>query len=258
MSIVLNEYDWAERALKDKALGKKPYETLSRVAKYYTYKNYTRKEVRRLLDEFLLQCEPTASLVTWSDTLDNAAKYAAKYPLIMIEEIIVTKPEMEKIDALPGKQLRRLAFSLLCIAKYLYAVSPNTSYWVGTPDNEIMKMANINTSIKRQSSMFGQLKDAGMIRFSKQIDNLSVQVLFVEDGETAVRITDFRNLGYQYMKYHGEPYFECANCGLTEKIRNPSMGRPQKYCLQCAAEIQTIQKVNYVMRRKVNASSISQ
>ena len=252
MSIVLNEYDWAERALKDKALGKKPYETLSRVAKYYTYKNYTRKEVRRLLDEFLLQCEPTASLVTWSDTLDNAARYAAKYSLIMIEEIIVTKPEMEKIDALPGKQLRRLAFSLLCIAKYLYAVSPNTSYWVGTPDNEIMKMANINTSIKRQSSMFGQLKDAGMIRFSKQIDNLSVQVLFVEDGETAVRITDFRNLGYQYMKYHGEPYFECAHCGLTDKIKSATQRRPQKYCAQCAVEIRTRQNVNSVMRLRNN------
>lgn len=252
MSIVLNEYDWAERALNDKALGKKPYETLSRVAKYYTYKNYTRKEVRRLLDEFLLQCEPTASLVTWSDTLDNAAKYAAKYPLIMIEEIIITKPEMEKIDALPGKQLRRLAFSLLCIAKYLYAVSPNTSYWVGTPDNEIMKMANINTSIKRQSSMFGQLKDAGMIRFSKQIDNLSVQVLFAEEGEAAVRITDFRNLGYQYMKYHGEPYFECAHCGLTDKIRSATQRRPQKYCAQCAVEIRTRQNVNSVMRLRNN------
>lgn len=252
MSIVLNEYDWAERALKDKALGKKPYETLSRVAKYYTYKNYARKEVRRLLDEFLLQCEPTASLVTWSDTLDNAAKYAAKYPLIMIEEITITKPEMEKIDALPGKQLRRLAFSLLCIAKYLYAVSPNTSYWVGTPDNEIMKMANINTSIKRQSSMFGQLKDAGMIRFSKQIDNLSVQVLFAEEGETAVRITDFRNLGYQYMKYHGEPYFECAHCGLTDKIKSSTQRRPQKYCAQCAVEIRTRQNVNSVMRLRNN------
>ena len=252
MSIVLNEYDWAERAIKDKALGKKPYETLSRVAKYYTYKNYARKEVRRLLDEFLLQCEPAASLVTWSDTLDSATKYATKYPLIMIDEILVTKPEMEKIDALPGKQLRRLAFTLLCISKYLYTVSENTNYWVNTPDNEIMNMANINTSIKRQSSMFGQLKDAGMIRFSKQIDNLSVQVLFAEDGEVALRVTDFRNLGYQYMKYHGEPYFECAHCGLTDKIKSATQRRPQKYCAQCAVEIRTRQNVNSVMRLRNN------
>ena len=252
MSIVLNEYDWAERAIKDKALGKKPYETLSRVAKYYTYKNYSRREVRRLLDEFLLQCEPAASLVTWSDTLDSAAKYATKYPLIMIDDVVVTKPEMEKIDALPGKQLRRLAFTLLCISKYLYAVSENTNYWVNTPDNEIMQMANINTSIKRQSSMFGQLKDAGMIRFSKQIDNLSVQVLFAEDGDVALRVTDFRNLGYQYMKYHGEPYFECSHCGLTEKIKSATPRRPQKYCAQCAVEIRTRQNVNSVMRLRSN------
>ena len=252
MSIVLNEYDWAERAIKDKALGKKPYETLSRVAKYYTYKNYARKEVRRLLDEFLLQCEPAASLVTWSDTLDSATKYATKYPLIMIDEILVTKPEMEKIDALPGKQLRRLAFTLLCISKYLYTVSESTNYWVNTPDNEIMKMANINTSIKRQSSMFGQLKDAGMIRFSKQIDNLSVQVLFAEAGDVALRVTDFRNLGYQYMKYHGEPYFECAHCGLTDKIKSATQRRPQKYCAQCAVEIRTRQNVNSVMRLRNN------
>jgi hypothetical protein len=90
MSIVLNEYEWAERAIKDKLLGKKPYETLNRVAKYYTYKNYSRREVRRLLDEFLLQCEPDVSLVTWSDTLDSAAKSAAKYPLVIIDSIDIT------------------------------------------------------------------------------------------------------------------------------------------------------------------------
>ena len=252
MSIVLNEYDWAERQIADKTLGKKPYETLSRVAKYYIHKSYDRKEVRRLLDDFLLQCDPTASLVTWSDTLDSATKYAFKYPLVMIDEIIITKPEMERINALQGKQLRRLAFTLLCIAKYLYAVSENTNYWVNTPDNEIMRMANINTSIKRQSIMFGQLRDAELIRFSKQIDNLNVQVLFVEDGETAMRITDLRNLGYQYMKYCGEPYFECVHCGITTKMSSPAKGRPPKYCVECAAEIRTRQNVNSVMRLRNN------
>ena len=258
MSIVLNEYECAERAIKDKLLGKKPYETLSRVAKYYTYKNYTRREVRRLLDEFLLQCEPAVSLVTWSDTLDSAAKSAAKYPLVMIDSIDITEPEMARIATLPGKPIRRLAFTLLCITKYMHTISESTNYWVTTPDNEIMKMANISTSIKRQSGMFGQLKDEGMIRFSKQIDNLSVQVLFAEPGDTVLRITDFRNLGYQYMKYLGDPYFECSNCGLTDKIKNPASGRPPKYCPQCAAEIRTRQNVNSVMRRRIAAQYLPQ
>lgn len=258
MSIVLNEYEWAERAIKDRVLGKKPYETLSRIAKYYTYKSYNRRDVRRLLGEFILQCEPSASIVAWSDTIESAAKSANKYPLVIIESINITAPEMEKISALPGRPIRRLAFTLLCIAKYMHAVSENTNYWVTTPDNEIMKMANISTSIRRQSSMFGQLKDLGFIRFSKQIDNLSVQVLFAEAGEVVMRVSDFRNLGYQYMKYHGEPYFECANCGITEKIKNPSSGRPPKYCPQCAAEIRTKQNVNSVMRRRIAAQYLPQ
>lgn len=258
MSIVLNEYEWAERAIKDRVLGKKPYETLSRIAKYYTYKSYNRRDVRRLLGEFILQCEPSASIVAWSDTIESAAKSANKYPLVIIESINITAPEMEKISALPGRPIRRLAFTLLCIAKYMHAVSENTNYWVTTPDNEIMKMANISTSIRRQSSMFGQLKDLGFIRFSKQIDNLSVQVLFAEAGEVVMCVSDFRNLGYQYMKYHGEPYFECANCGITEKIKNPSSGRPPKYCPQCAAEIRTKQNVNSVMRRRIAAQYLPQ
>ena len=37
MSIVLNEYEWAEKAIRDRDLGKKPGETIGRVAKYYLH-----------------------------------------------------------------------------------------------------------------------------------------------------------------------------------------------------------------------------
>lgn len=250
MSIVLNEYKWAEDAISEKTLGKKPFETLTRIAKYYTYQGLSKRDVRAKLDEFLLSTDPSVSLVTWSDTLDNAAKYATKYKLIMVDNITITKPEMERIDAIDGKQLRRLAFTLLCLAKFSYAVSPKTDYWVSTPDNEIMNMANINTSIKRQSAMFNQLRELGMVRFSKKIDNLSVQILFVEDGYEVLEIDDFRNLGYQYLMYHGEAYYKCQCCGLTcKKNKHPRGGNPsQKYCSECAVQIHMRQKINSVMR----------
>ena len=98
--------------------------------------------------------------------------------------------------------------------------------------------------------MFGELRESGFIRFSKKIDNLNVQVLFIEDGEPAVHIQDFRNIGYQYLKYCGEPYFDCVNCGLTVKIQEPSKGRKQKYCASCAVELHTRQKIESVMRRR--------
>ena len=157
---------------------------------------------------------------------------------------------MEAIEKLEGKQLRRLAFTLLCVAKYWDAVSEKNDHWVNTPDREVMQMANVSTSIKRQSAMFAELKAAGMIRFSRKIDNLNVRVVFMEDGEAALHIQDFRNLGYQYLKYYGGPYFECENCGLTVKIQEPARGRRQKYCPSCAIEVGVRQRVNWVMRER--------
>lgn len=248
--IVLNEYEWAENMINSHELGKKPIETLGRVAKYYYANKYSKKDVRQLLDKFLTQCDPSISLVHWSDTLDWVAKGVDKYPLICIDGVSVSHGELEKIETLGGKQLKRLAFTLLCTAKYWDAVSESNNHWVNSTDREIMQMANINTSIRRQSLMFGELKNGGFIRFSKKIDNLNVQVTFMEEGDEAVYIRDFRNIGYQYLRYCGEPYFECANCGITTKIQEPSRGRRQKYCPSCAVELHTKQKVESVMRRR--------
>ena len=252
MSIVLNEYEWAERMLNNHDLGKKPIETLSRVSKYYFENQYSKREIRKLLDIFLTQCDPSVSLVHWSDTLDRVIKGVGKYPLIRMDGVDITKGELGCIEkAVGGKQARRLAFTLLCVAKYWDAVSDKNNHWVNSPDREIMQMANINTSIKRQSMMFAELRDAGLIRFSKKVDNLNVQVLFISGDEVAIHIHDFRNIGYQYMKYYGGAYFDCSNCGLTVKIQEPSKGRRQKYCQSCAIELHTKQKVDSVMRHRM-------
>jgi len=249
MTIVLNEHDWARECIETRNLGKKPFETLCRVAKYYLDKDYGKKEARKATEQFLLQCEPTASLPKWADTLELALNRALKYDAIQIDGIEITAPEMAKIDALEGKQVRRLAFTLLCLAKYWNLVNPNCDSWVNNKDSEIMRMANINTSIKRQSLMYYNLNELGMVQFSRRVDNTNVRVCFIEDGETVMTITDFRNLGYQYLKYHGEPYFECANCGLVLK-QNTSVGRNLKYCADCALEIKMQQNINSVMRQR--------
>ena len=67
MSIVLNEHYAAEEAIKNKSLGKKPSETLGRIARYYIdeYNITDKKAIRKKLDSFLLQCDPTASIPKW-------------------------------------------------------------------------------------------------------------------------------------------------------------------------------------------------
>ena len=258
MGIVLNEHDYAEAALKTRTLGKKPSETLCRVARYFIDKDdytYNKNEIRTKLDQFLIQCDPVASLPKWSKMLDFAAEWAFKHKAIQIDSIQISKPEIDKINQLDGKQIRRLAFTLLCLSKYWDIVNQQNNHWVNNKDNEIMSFANINTSIRRQCAMYTALRDAGLIQFSKKVDNTNVRVCFAEEGDTAIDIRDLRNLGYQYLLYCGEPYFECSNCGITVKISEPTKGRKQKYCKECAVEISTQQRVNSIMRRRFSQKS---
>lgn len=269
MAIVLNEYEWADRMIHKKNLGNKPGETLSRVARYYFENGYSKREVRKLLDQFLVQCNPDASLVQWSSSLDKIVKSAAKRPLIQIDEIVITQTELDKIGEIESKQLRRVAFAMLCVAKYWNAVSPDNNNWLNTSDKEIFQMANVIRPGKNKDLMYGDLLSRGFIRSSKKIDNLNVQVLFLDEADSpaAIRITDFRNLGYQYMRYYGEPYFQCEACGITVRERSYShkkclrrdgrardAGRKHKYCPECAAEIYIKQTVSSVMKqRKIKA-----
>lgn len=255
MGIVLNEYEWAEHAIESRQLGSKPIETLNRVSRYYLENKYGPAETRNMLDAFMLQCNPGVSLAAWANTLDRVVKNAKKYRLIRIDGIPVTDKELETIETVKGKQARRLAFTLLCTAKYWDLAFESNNHWVNTTDRDIFSMANVKTSIKRQSLMFSALKEQGLIRFSKVVDDLNVQVQFIQPGKTEIYVRDMRNLGYQYLKYYGEPYFECSNCGLTVKIQEPNRGRKQKYCPSCAVEMHTKQKVDSVMRRRSGLAS---
>lgn len=251
MSIVLNEHDEALRIIEKKELGKNMYESLYRVARYYidsSEEKVSKKYIRDKIDAFYLECEPGASIPKREYTLDGAVKHAFKYKAIMIEHIPVSKTELEKIDCVDGQQARRLAFTLLCLAKYWAVIQPDMAGWVKNNDNEIMTMANINTSVKRQCLLYAQLKEAGLIQFSKRVDSTKVKVLFIDDKKPEMKITDMRNLGYQYQMYFGGPFFVCSNCGMTVRYTDPSSGRKQKYCKTCAAEVKMRQNVNSVMR----------
>ncbi len=259
MTIVLNENEWAKEMIESHSLGKRAFETLTRVARYYLDEGMSKRETRRMLDEFLLRCDPSAPLPRWTDTLDWALNRALKSKAVKIDYIPIMSEEMDKIDALEGRQIRRLAFALLCLSKYWDVVNPRGDHWVNTKQQEIMKMANAEPSLRRQGAMYNALHQLGYVEFSKKVDNTNVKVLFGGGENEIMRVSDFRNLGYQYLMFHGEPYFECENCGIVTKYTPPERGsgRRPKYCRDCAEEVHMKQMVNAVMRYRGKPAAYS-
>lgn len=233
-NIVLNEKACAEYALENLTLGSKPIETLGRVARYYYSEGYKKREIGSLLEDFMLKCDPTINIVKWQATIDHQVSTADKYELIDIPGIAVTKSEMEKIKQVDGKLLQRLMFTMLCLAKYGNAINPNNNCWVNKKDKEIFSLANIMVTTKRQSLMINDLWTLGYIGYSRVVDNININVKIINDeSPVELFISDFRNLGNQYMRYCGERYIECQCCG---KIVKEGHGR-QKFCQECAVEV---------------------
>ena len=77
MSIVLNEREYAMAALQRCDLGAKPLETLGRIAKYYRSEGYKNTEIHRMLESFVLKCDPSINIVKWQDAIAKQVKGTA-------------------------------------------------------------------------------------------------------------------------------------------------------------------------------------
>lgn len=234
--IILDEKQYAEERLEQRNIGENPYFTLSILSHYY-YQclGYRRKKIHDLLLDFLRDTYPKyiVNSMGWESTIDKLASKAGKKALCIISGISITQAELDTIANIKNKVLERLAFTMLCLAKYHNARSAANNSWVNTDSKDIFKMARIScTSIEREEKI-GTLRRMGLLEFSQRIDNINCRVTFVnDDSEEILFIQDYRELGYEYLKYKGGNFIRCAECGIL--TRGNKYGN-KKYCKNCAA-----------------------
>ena len=228
---MLNERTYAQSALASGELGKKPSEAVGRIMRMWHADGMSTPDIKNNILSFLSEHAPDLSLPRWEPAIERQIKLLDKFQLIELDEIPITQREIDTILALGGRMHRRLAFTLLCLAKFRNTVNEKNNNWAGRNDKEAMQMANIRQSVVAQAALFRELRNAGLIKFALRVDNLNVQVLFIDtEGETAYSVTDMRNLGNQFHAIEGESFFNCQRCGICTK-QNKAGSR--KYCLSC-------------------------
>lgn len=214
--------------------GLKTGQTLSILARYYCHiRGYHSKELIGELHTFMEQNYKRYNPVDWAASIEAYANRAPKFPLCQCDGVWITGKELKVIENLQDKVLERLAFTLLCLAKFHNFKNKENQNWVTNSDSEIYKLACITTTAFEKDIRFHKLKESGLIDFAKKIDNLSIKVRFV-DTETkgTLFINDFRKLGYEWRSYKGESYIRCAHCKIL--VRKTSLNK--KYCKDCAKQ----------------------
>ena len=233
--IILNEKEYAENCLQNGLIDNKPFVTISILAKYYYHCcGYRKKKITTLLLEFLSKYYPRYELneFSWQTSIEKIAANAGTYPLHQINGIKITKSEIETITGIHNKVLERLMFTMLCLAKLSNVKNPNNNGWVNADAKDIFTYARIGCRANESDIKIGKLWQMKLLEFSKRNDNLNCRVTFINDDDDEVLfISDFRELGYEYLLYCGENFIRCNECGiLTRSNKNGT----KKYCKDCS------------------------
>lgn len=235
--IILNEKQYAQKCILDNDIGEKPYRTLSIMAKYYYFScGYKKKQIKNLLTDFLEKnySDYVWEQKFWDEHIEKITSKVNQQTLYEISGVKITKSEMQKIQALNNRILEKLLFTMLCVAKYYNLKNNKNDGWVNMSDKDILSLANISCSsnhpLKKINLYINQLFQMGLIDLPWRCDNLNYRLTFIDDEDEEVFVSDFRNLGYAYLLYCGEPYVRCAECGIL--FYKPEKGK-RKYCDKC-------------------------
>lgn len=234
--IILNEKVYAEECLNGEHIGEHTMQTLSILARYYYHeKGYRKKRIYTLLMEYLQDNRliGVGEKIMWEERVEKQARNAWRYKLLQINGVNITKGELDTIDSIEGKTLRRLAFTMLCLAKLGNAKNEKNNGWVHTDAKEIFRLARISCSAIDRDIKIGRLYRLGLLDFAKRNDDLSCRVTFIDnESDVVLFISDFRELGYEYLKYCGENFVRCRECGV---LMRGNKNNTKTYCKDCAA-----------------------
>ena len=235
--IVLNELEYAEKCISENIVDKKPFSTLNILAKYYYHhvgKNET--ETVDIIKDFAKKnCVGyLKNKYVWDNNIAKMVNTAIQYPLYQIKGVWITSKELETIRNINNKALERLAFTILCLAKYNILKNPKSDGWINNDIKEIFSLARISAGINERGIKLHELYKLGFIDLAKKIDNLSIKICFIDNDESnnELFISDFRELGYEYLLYRGGIFIRCGECGIL--VRD-NINRTKHYCSSCIA-----------------------
>lgn len=230
--MVLNEKEYAIKVLETHHLTEDITSTLFILAKYYhQILNYETTIIIEKLDNFMCKVYMDYNKVSWLKLFERSIKSAQKYKLIEVDYIPITENELSTIKMIPSEQEKRVVFSMLCFAKYYNLVNSENNGWVNTDSKIIFKASHVQKDIEEQDRIYCKLKENGYITISKKISTLNRRITFIDDkSKIILKITDLRDLGYEYLYYSGANYIRCAQCG---RLTKNNAKNNKKYCAAC-------------------------
>lgn len=173
----------------------------------------------------------------YSKLISDAIKKAHKKPFFNIENIKITKNELNVISSLNDLRSEKVLFVLLCMAKQQREVYGFTNGLVKYSLPDLCKMARISVPTDDREYILYNIVQNGYLSYPNKNNTSCLMVNFIDDGEKesefVVNEIDCQELAYTYLnwKNNGHGYTRCELCKRFMKKSKKTINR---YCRECA------------------------
>lgn len=260
--IIMDEQKYLDKVKENGNFGKDIGYAVLISARIYRAEGCDNGEIKNRLLNDIQEYEPLLNTVRCKNYISYALKNVDKRKLVKIDEILITKSEMESVmnitsdeNAFRVKSLRRLAFALLCFAKFEMLLKGRYEPWINYDLKYIYKSAKLLGRSQSQNNLYlHKLYEMGLVQFAFRKHGVGVKVDFVdrsEEPEIALRVKDISCTGDYFLRYLGRKYIECAVCGKPV----PKTTGNLLYCKDCAVIVDKEKARNRMRKLKESKSS---
>lgn len=211
--------------------------TIKKLARYnYYIKGYNYDEnYNAIVDYMNKNCSYFSEVGSYHD-INGCIKDASKSVWKDVDNVVITKKELEIISSLNDIRQEKIAFVLLADAKYDNAYkqkSINLSY---LSNSDLYRMARVTMPVNNRSLFLHFLYANNLVEININPTSTNKKLLYVDDSNDNVALTltenNYKELAFTYMNWkNGGGYKECKSCGRL--FRTKKEGN-QIYCKKCA------------------------
>ena len=170
----------------------------------------------------------------YSKLISDAIRKAHKKPFFHIDNIIVTKSELETISSLNNLRAEKVLFVLLCMAKQQRVVYGFTNGLVNYSLPDLCKMARISVPTSDREYILYEIVQSGCLSYPKKNDTSCLMVNFIDDDsdvELVINEMDCQELAYVYLNWkNGGGYIRCEFCG---RLVRQTKKENKRFCREC-------------------------
>jgi hypothetical protein len=174
----------------------------------------------------------------YCNIISDAIQKAHKYPFYVIDNIQVTKSELDTISSLGDLRAEKVCFVLLCMAKQQRMSNGFTNGLVKYSITEVCKLARVSVPSDDREYIFHKILKNGLISTPKKNDTKCLIVNFIDFNDVVLELNelDCQELAYAYLnwKNKGEGYGRCEFCG---RLMKQSKNKPKRFCEECSSKI---------------------